>query len=336
MAVNIQQLKTSDIQQIEKLFKGEKSPDEIKWLFENPDDTVSLNGFKAIEGEKIVGVIGYVISYYKYQDKEFKGVIPMSWQVDPEYKGFAGVLLFKKVLSLGDFGMAIGGSYEAQDVYPVFKLKFQYFYNEYYKLIHPIRFIRSRQKSLINNLGYTLLAARSFLQPVRKNTIEGLEIQSQAASNPFQNTDNTWDTMHKVLSAGYMKWLLNCPLVDSYSYTISYKGKYLGIAIIYISILKGVRRGRIVHIPFLGDNIKVWTNVIAYLNAYLKGKGCCYISAVANTPIMKKALDRMSFSNIRRQRKPFFIKDENHILDNIPLTNWHLQYSEGDKAYRNM
>ena len=68
---------------------------------------------------------------------DISGVIPMSWKIADDYKGFAGIQLFKKVLSIGEFGMAIAGSETAKKLYPLFKYEFLSNSIEYYKLLHP-------------------------------------------------------------------------------------------------------------------------------------------------------------------------------------------------------
>ena len=59
-----------------------------------------------------------------YQDKkEIQGVTPITWMIAPNYKGMAGIYLFKKAMEQGDIGVVLGGTEIAQTLYPLFKYK---------------------------------------------------------------------------------------------------------------------------------------------------------------------------------------------------------------------
>jgi len=118
MAEIIRRIEEKDFKAVSALYNGRKSVEELIWLFTNPEDSNSYNAFVAEDKEnEIIGVCGYVQSTYFDNKINKSGVIPISWKISSDYKGMAGVLLFKKIISLGDFGITIAGSDTAQNLY---------------------------------------------------------------------------------------------------------------------------------------------------------------------------------------------------------------------------
>ena len=60
--------------------------------------------------DQIIGVIAYTISDYTYRGQTITGLPPLSWKVDPDHRGFAGIALMKRALAVGDFSFSMGGT----------------------------------------------------------------------------------------------------------------------------------------------------------------------------------------------------------------------------------
>lgn len=338
MPIEIRKLNKKDLPNIEQLYQSRKIEVELDWLFRNPEDEKDYNAFVAFDNNVLVGVIGYVLSVYKERDVVVKGAIPMSWKIRDGYKGFAGVQLFKKVLSLGEFGIAIGGSEDAINLYKLFKLIPESEINEHYKLFKPLAFMYSRPKRLYSNIGHTLISMGSyFFKPPKLPSKRKLRIEPYMPTDTIKH-ENKYESLvfGKVISQNYINWLLDCPLHESFGLRLYEGEKELGVVVCYISENKGVKRGRIVYLPYLGNDIELWKEALNLVMLKIMEYRACYVSVLSHNKDLTKALKSLHFKNVHRKAKPLFIKDQQGVLDAVCLENWHLQYTEGDKSYRNI
>ncbi len=334
MADKIRRIEEKDFLEVSALYNGRKSVKELKWLFTNPGDSTIYNAFVAENNKnEIIGVIGYVLSIYSQNIFELSGSIPISWKLHSEYKGMAGVLLFKKVMNLGDFGITIAGSETAKDLYKLFKYKYISKIDQYYKILDLKGSYRSlHRKSILKTVGmFAYLSPSYFKNP--KHSVDDIYFKRYDGSN-FIEEQSSKNLFKKKITKNYIDWLLDCPLVKTYAFTIKKDKLNLGTCVLYIKEKDGVKKGRIVHLPYLGSDIKIWESVIDKCIYYLKENGCCIVNASAHNTMNKKGYLSSGFVNIKKHYKPLYIKDPKNSLDHIDLNNWYLQYSEGDKAYR--
>jgi hypothetical protein len=112
--------------------------------------------------------------------------------------------------------------------------------------------------------------------------------------------------------------------------------QYYGICVLYIKNINGINRGRIVHLPYLGNNETLWESVIEKCITFFKKEKCCIVTALAHNSINQLGYIKSGFIRIKKHRKPLFIKDTNQKLSSFHVDNWFLQFSEGDKAYRDL
>jgi len=333
----IRRLKGDDFEAISALYNGRKNIEELKWLLTDPDDPNHYNAFVAEKDDKsIVGVIGYSLSIYTQNRKSSKGVIPMNWKIADDYKGMAGVLLFKKVLSLGEFGIAISGSKTAQDLYSLFKYRFKGNISQYYKILDLFTMIKHyKRKNVIKTYGMIAKISLSFL----KNNYSSIIVQNVRLS-PYDSKSspiisNNQNTFQKKITKNYIEWLIRCPSVKALAYNITKGSKEYGTCILYICNNGKIKFGRIIHLPFLADDKQLWKEVISQCSKILKEKGCALVTGVALNDLNKEGYQNSGYIEIKKHAKPLFIKDSNNILETFNIGNWFLQYSEGDKGYRN-
>jgi len=335
----IRRLKEDDFEAISALYNGRKNIEELKWLLTDPEDQNHYNAFVAEKDDKsIIGVIGYSLSIYTQNRKNIKGVIPMNWKVIDHYKGMAGVLLFKKVLSLGEFGIAISGSKTAQDLYALFKYKFEGNITQFYKVLDLFTMIKQyKRKSAIKTYGMIAKLSPSFFKNNYSSKIEQIVKLSPCDSKiiPIISNKQDQDTFQKKITKNYIKWLMICPTVKTLAYNISKDSKEYGTCILYIYNNGKIKFGRIVHIPFLANDKQLWKEVIIQCSRILKEKGCALVTGLALNNLNKEGYQKSGYIEIKKHAKPLFIKDSNNILEVFNIGNWFLQYSEGDKGYRN-
>jgi len=332
----IRRIEEDDFEAVSALYNGRKSVEELKWLFTNPNDPNTHNAFVAIKNDDhIIGVIGYILSVYSQNNRQILGSIPISWKLTPNYKGMAGVLLFKKVMNLGSFGITIAGSETAKDLYNLFKYKKNSNLNHFYKILNLNNTFKSlHRKSLIKTIGmFGYLLPGFFINPKKSSLDQKIQLikydSSKFIEEPKFNT-----IFRKEINKNYIDWLLDCPLLKTYAFSIKKGSKFLGTCIFYIKDEEGFKKGRIVHLPYLGKDIKIWKSVISKCISFFKKEKCCIIDSVAHNHINQESYLKSGFIPIKKHSKPLYIKDPKSVLKNIEIKNWFLQYSEGDKAYR--
>lgn len=340
MGFNIRELRTSDLDHLIENIASRRKHNEYGWVLQHADDPARFNAYVAVDDDdKVFGVIGYIVSDYVYNHRTVRGVIPMAWKIHDDYKGFAGVQLFKKVLDLGDFKFAIGGSDDAKELYKAFKLVYRQQIQQYYKVLKPVQYIRSSKKKWITDLGFLLYTLPSYLFGRGKSVtgasgrlvIEPYNPQTRYEfNNPFEEK-----VLTKKIGQDYLNWLLSCPVVEAEAFVVRYDQHCLGVAVCFLQTRRNVKRGRIVHVPYLGDDKTLWKELLNYLTGHFRSHACCYISVLGNSKFLKKALSDSWFINIPQKSRPLYIKDPSNTLEGIPVADWNIQFTEGDKSYRN-
>jgi len=106
----------------------------------------------------------------------------------------------------------------------------------------------------------------------------------------------------------------------------------LGICIFYIQEFGNIKRGRIVYLPNLSNDIILWRSVLYKCFEFFKTENCCSVSAFSRNDSIHSFY---SLGMVKSRRKiPIFIKDKKHILKSDDIKNWYFQFTEGDLAYR--
>ena len=339
MADIIRELVEEDLYEISKLYDFRKSEPELKWLFSDPYKSENFNAFVSINDDnEITGVIGYAKATYSWNDSSNVGVIPMSWKIKDSYKGMAGVLLFKKVMSLGDFNMAVEGSEMAQNLYSLFKLKQVSKADVYYKVFNLVDYYKSlKEKGFLEKVKLLgVLFSTRFINAKKKPVHYEVKLTPYSPGNSSIQ-GNQESVFSKVLSEQYVDWLLNCPVLKTYAFNIIIDKVDYGLCVLYLQKVNGIMRGRIVHLPNMGINEKIWSSVIDKCLSFFKEKKCCSITTLAHHKMYHSCFLDSGFKKIKKHSKPIFIKDINNVLSSVDLKkNWNFQYSEGDKAYRSI
>lgn len=333
----IRRIEEKDFKAVSALYNGRKSVEELQWLFTNPADPSIYNAFVAIKDQnKLIGVIGYVKSIYTQNNLQYSGTIPISWKLESNYKGMAGVLLFKKVLNLGDFGITIEGSKTAIDLYALFKYKYVSEIQQNYKILDLKKAFKSlHRNNFIKTIGmFGYLLPSYFINSKKKTLYNDIELIKYDGSNYPESMEYN-SVFKKEINKNYYDWLLNCPVLKTQGFIIKKGGVFFGTVVLYIKEEENIKKGRIIHLPYLGNDIKIWKSVIGKCITYLKDQNCCIVDSLAHNDMNSESYIQSGFINIKKHSKPLYIKDPNHLLNTIDLNNWFLQYSEGDKGYRN-
>ena len=129
-------------------------------------------------------------------------------------------------------------------------------------------------------------------------------------------------------------WLEACPLVSMLSFTLYHRDQEMGPAICYICENSGVRRGRIVHIPYLGNDTEAYRQAIALLEKELVARSCCSVNALAMQAASRKSLVMQGFRTRKSTARKLYVRDPDKLLEGVDLNQWYLSFYESDKGYR--
>ena len=311
-----------DIGAIEELYSHSKNKFELSWLLPDPLEHNPFRSFVSVLDNKIVGHIGYVVSKFKYNESEFKGVHPQAWIVSPEYRGHGiGLKLVHKVLNMGDFSYLIGGSKATMRIFPFLGFKLKFFVLEYVKSLESLNTTEASETAK----GAISLEEYSKKEAVKIHSSNAVFVNAQEDS--------------------HIKWLLDCPLCDTYAFFVKQDGKPLGIVVCYIGKNNDdILTGRIVHLSYLGDDLIPWQNTLFEIENFFLDKACLVATTLATHPIYLKALidngysQRPSYpvSAFNENGRPFFLRDHQNKLPDIPDKSFHWTFLEGDMGYRNL
>ena len=338
MAELIRRIKDVDFEEVSGLFEQGNSVEELLWLFADPNDSTKYNAFVVVDikNDIIVGVIGYELSRYTQFGREIIGVLPFSWKLKPGYKGFAGVSLYKEVSKLGEIGVNIGSSEIAKKISLLFKYKSSIQFDKYYKILNTFNFfLYFKNKDLIKSLAKYLYLVPSYFFRLSKLFLDKNISLTPYDGNNFVKEKEFKNIFKKEITKNYINWLLDCPIVKTYAFVIKKEDESLGICVLNIKKDRNLFIGRIVHLPFLGYDKKVWISVIEKCLIFLKGKGCCVVSGIAIDEMGQKGYSKSGFIRIKKLHKPILIKDVDKKITEFNIYNWHFQFSEGDISIRN-
>ena len=311
-----------DIDAVVELYSHTKNNVELGWLLPDPSDHNPFRSFVAVSDNKIVGHIGYVISKFKYNGLEFSGVHPQAWIVSPEYRSHGtGLKLMTKVLDMGDFSYLIGGSKATMRIFPALGFKLKFYVLEYVKPLESFHISQSSEtnKDIISLEEYN----------------EKEAVQSRFSNSVFINAQGR----------SHIHWLLDCPLCDTYAFSIKQDDKQIGIAICYIGKNKDdILTGRIVHLSYLSGDLDPWKSTIYEIEQFLVDSGCSVIATLASHPTYISALIDNGYSQrsnypvpvFNENGRPFFLRDPKKKLLEIPDESFHWTFFEGDMSYRNL
>lgn len=340
MSYTISPIARTDITDVEKLYreiyadrphliKGRK---ELEWLFSDPHQAGPMPGYVArTPWHELVGVIGYSLNRYRFDGRELKGVIPISWMISAKHRGLLGIQMLQKVMNEGDFGFAIQGSKEAQMSYQAVRLKYVGAAHVYTKVLRPMAYVRSGIPFSPTNL----LKAGYYLG--RQKNPPGQAMVHLEPGNGSQDLNHApVEHLAMVPEANRNQWLKDCPLVEMISFTLYHKDQEKGPAICYICETEGIRRGRIVHIPYLGNDTEAYQQAIALLEKELVEHSCCSVNALAMQSASRQALLNQGYRTRKSTARTLYVRDPENLLKGVPLTQWYLTFYESDKAYRSI
>ena len=305
-----------------------------EWLLMDNDTNNSFRSFVAVDNNKVIGHIGYVRSYYHFSGKRYVGVHPLAWMVEEKHRGLGlGLSLFSKTMKECDFNLTTAGTEIAQKFYRSLNFNIVTYGKRFTKVLKPKKYYKILSGSASLRFARTLIHSRGLLKKSRISSSKG-SVETEVKATDIHKFEYEVDesVMTNIPEERYIDWILNCPVVNTYVFSLSSKGKPCGFAVCYTQKTDNdILVGRIVHISNLGSETKIWHQVIYHLEKFFRTKGCAIISTLATYPVFIQALNQSGY--IFRAESGIWIKGK---LPDIPKNSWHLTYLEGDLGYRGL
>lgn len=344
MGETIRRIKLEDFQEVSDLFlengilEEGNTVEELMWLFSDPMNPNRYNAFVAVDnGNSIIGVIGYILSKYKEGEQEFNGVIPFSWKLKSNYKGMAGVSLFRKVSEIGDIEIAIGGTDIARKLYPLFKFNFLINSSKYYKILNVNNYYDTLDgRNYLKRIGTIGYLIPSYFKNLYLNVPYNDVSLVPYTNDNFVEDQEFESVLRKKITKENIDWQLSCPRLKTYAFVIKKGDDTLGMCVLNVKKINKTFKGRIVHLPFLGEDIDLWKSVLNICLKFLKNQGCCFVSALAINNTCKSGLIEAGFGSIQSHIEPVYVKNGNVNIDQFNAEQWHFQYSEGDIGFMDL
>ena len=333
----IRRIEEKDFEEVSKIHDFDNDVEELKWLYRDTEDENVYNGFVAVNANnEIIGSICYKFFNYYINGTKTLCVVPANWILKSGYKGIAGVLLFKKVSNLGEVSVAVEGTAVAQKLYTMFKYKNVASANCYYKVLKVKSFYTGlKRKNYLMKLamfGYLLISY--FKTSLKKNTYTDVHLIPYDYKNFVKPlVDNS--VLQKEITNSFIDWLLDCPSVKTLCYVLKKGDQELGMCVMYIKEQNKIFIGRIIQLPYLGMDNKLWVSAISKCVEALRNYNCSVVSIVSLHHSMNIGIKNSGFEKIKRHSLSIYLKDKEDKFKLLNTHDWHFLFSEADISFRN-
>lgn len=290
----------SDLPQLSDLtfevFGKRRDPELLAWLLSNRRCPEQIDSWVAELDGRVVGHTAVLKSRYLMGTRRSTGAHAYLWMVAEEHRGDAGVALARRVVTHGDFLVVLGGTPTTQ--------------------------------AILSGRRFTVLTeALEYL--IHTGDCGGSEASDLVARSSFETVDPAPGAISNVAAPEHLEWLADCPELEAHRFAFERDGRSLGPVLVYVNRTESPTAGRLVHMPYLGEDPEVWLGGLRQVGRELSALGCSAWSVLATHPALIAACEAAGGEVIGQ--RPVWLRERNEVLAEGP---WHLTYLEGDLAYR--
>jgi hypothetical protein len=291
------------------------------------------NGPRSIvlkQGEQIVAHGGIFPVTFLTGGREVAGIHLIDWAASPSVPG-AGVLLLRKVASLTDVILAVGGSTDTRQVMPKIGFKCREDLQVYARVIHPWAQFRACPSK---GWKAPIRLARNVLwswapRPSIPEEWSAVQIpQFDESVLPILRGRATREFTPCKRSVEMLNYMLSCPGA-SFSAFLLMKAKELRG---YFILSWVGRQCRVADLLVDSNAPADWRNAFAVATRIAAANlETCEIEAVSSIPLVSDAISQNGFH--LRERLPIFICDPKGLLADAPPL--HINLLDGEGSYLN-
>lgn len=282
----------------DKVFGLRRSVELLAWLLRDPRCPQRITSWVAEKDGEVVGHTAVLKSRYRMNGRWATGAHAYLWMVDPDFRGRAGIRLGRRIVTAGDFLIILGGAPTTRAILAGRRFVQAMEAKEYLLLTEPV------------DAGGALSLVR------RDSAFDG------AARPPAGILGNE-------AAAEHLEWLARCPELEAHRFNLVRRGRAVGPVLLFVHRRTPPVAGRLVHLPYLGEEAAPWRAALAAIAGELARLGCRSWTLLATHPALLEACEAAGAEVVGT--RPVWIKERQRVLSPGP---WHLTYLEGDLAYR--
>lgn len=289
------------------------------------------NGPRSIvlkQGEQIVAHGGIFPVTFLTEGREVAGIHLIDWAASPSVPG-AGVLLLRKVASLTDVVLAVGGSSDTREVMPKIGFQHRADLQVYARVIRPWEQLRASAFKgwkapirLARNVLWSLAPMPSV--PKEWSAVQTPQFDESVLSILQSRATREFTPCKRTI--GMLNYMLGCPGA-MFSAFLLMKAKELHGYFILSSV---GRQCRVADILVNSSVPEDWRVAFAVATSTAAGNPeTCEVEAVSSIPLVSHAISHNGFH--LRERCPIFLRDPKGLLADAPPL--HINLLDGEGSY---
>ena len=292
----------------------------LSWkYFDGPSGSteVSVSSLIARSEGKIVGHIGICPRQFIVSESGASPVSTMhaiDWLVTPSSSG-SGAFLILKAFATSQTQYAVGGSAQAQAVFPSLGFEQKPKLIAFRKVLRPLHRLRSSDQGLLRRWAG---AAKDLMSDWRVRNPELLQNVELRSVTTFSAEI---DCLFKLKSARIvlchrdhllLNYFLRCPLPGFSGWTIHTPQRTIGYVLLKITSQGRIRLGKIVDCWLDTDDPSCWQAAVASMIDRLRSLSADTVTCYATTPSLHAALHWNGFT--KSAEKNVYVRDKSNLL----------------------
>ncbi len=332
--LEIREIEENDFKSVYKLFHQRKSHSLIKWLYGHPCAN-GKSAYVAIENGELIGCIGYTKQNYAINKTIYTGLTPLSWEVNKENRGLAGVKLLMKALSGADFYFGLDGSADMKTVFKQMGFKPVGHVVGARKILKPLNFLKSLNEIGPRDIYRTLKHIISY--PFHLSQSSKRFNLSKITDYDFKPIDLQEGKFQNVIDTEHLNWLNSNPEIETMAFECKVNNTIIAPIILGVKNTKGrYKRGIIIHLPFpTTQTYEENDELISHIEWYLKTLDASSVSVLTAGEKSHEIYKKRGY-NFEPKQRPVTAKGPKEIIEKLMNCEPLLSYAVSDKCIRNI
>jgi hypothetical protein len=239
----------------------------------------------------------------------------IDWRGSAVHPG-AGVLLMLQAFATSQTQFAIGGSAQAQALFPGLGFEQKPRLAAFRKVLIQSHRLRTSSEGLFRKWAETARGIASDWLARRPPVPQTVELRSVSAFTAEIDCIQRRFSLRMVMCQRdhlLLNYLLRCPLSGFSGWTIHTSGRMIGFAVLKITPVGRVQLGKIVDCWLDTEDPPCWQAAVAALISRLRALSVFYVTCYATTPSLHAALLWNGFYQ-RREEINVYVRDKQQLL----------------------
>jgi hypothetical protein len=243
----------------ESVFGVRRDVGLLRWLLGDPRTRERIDSWVAERAGEVVGHTAVLKCAYLVAERRLTGAHAFLWMVDPRYRGETGMALGRTIVGYGDFLIVLGGTPTTQAILA----------GRRFTSVAEGREFRVREWPPGSADGFDLVRRTPADAPCR--------VPAGVAANEA--------------AADHLEWLARCPELEAHRLALVKSGVELGTVLLFVNRRVAPVAGRLVHLPYLGEETEPWSWALARVGREMARLGCSSWTLLATHPALVRACE---------------------------------------------